>query len=531
MNRIILGITLIIITLGSDISFAEQFCDKPKVSNVEVVDKTQDTVYLNISICAKAGKTYVAMPRLTLNEQSFKTDIVGLQLNDENKLIDYPLLRPAESEDAFSTDSLTIDLVDFDSKERAVLTHPLKLDWVAINEISEPSYHFLEHLYQYITYLIDYNGSKYYKKAKRLIDYSLAKDPNFVDTYHELARYLMKTQGFGTNSPGVLQAEQVLLTARDINPEHANTRVLLGYVYSWENRFEEALKEFEKAEEIGTDNLWLYTNWGQMYERKGKTKKAIKYYRKAVSDPKPQNSYDRGMLFGYRYLSSLYLSEKMYKEASKMNAEASKKFDEKECFEAKMQLIDALYLDKYEQVLNQLELSPSRYCKSTYKELKVVANIRMWNSLSKKNKGEAELYYRKATVLNPDYVELLATVAQYEFSVNEGVLENFKTNKRGLDVTDADDRSALVKAILSNDIESVERLINAGASVSKSYTEQKLTALIIAVAYNNLELVKLLVKEGANINHKIANGMSAIDIARSNGFNKVAKYLDSSRST
>lgn len=512
-------------------SHAEQSCVKPQISNVEVVEKTQDTVYLNISICATAGKTYVAMPRLSLNEQAYKTDIDGLQLNGENKLLDYPVLRPAESEEAFSTDAITIELVDIVSKKSVFLTYPMKLDWVAINDISEPSYHFLEHLHQYIVYLIDYNSSQYYKKAKRLIDYSLAKDPNFVDTYHELARYLMKTQGFGTNSSGVLQAEQVLLTARDINPEHANTRVLLGYVYSWENRFQEALDEFQTAEDIGTDNLWLYTNWGQMYERKGDSKRAIEYYKKAVSGTKPKNSYARAMLFGYKYLSSLYLNEKMYKEASKLNAQARKKFDDKECFESKMKLIDALYLDKYKQVLNELDSSAQRHCKSTYKHLKTVANVRMWNSLSKNNKEEAELYYRKATVLNPDYVELLSTVAQYEFSVNEGVLENFKTNKRGLDVIDANGRSALVKVILSNDLESVERLIKAGASVNKTYTEQDLTALIIAVAYNNLELVKLLVKEGANINHKAANGMSAIDIARSNGFNQVAKYLDSSRST
>lgn len=527
----IYGFIIIILLMTAEISFAKNTCDTPRVASIEVEEHLEDTVYLNISICAKPNGNYLALPRLNKENLKFKTDISGLELNGEKKLVDYPVLRPAEIEDAFTTDSVVVDIINIDTKERVSLSHPLELNWVAINDIDDPSYFFLEHLHEYIVYLIDYNSSKSYKKAKRLIDYSLSKKSDFVDVYHELARYLMKTKGFGTNSPGVLQAEQVLLTAKDINPNHANTRVLLGYVYSWQDRFDEAADEFEKAEKIGTDNLWLYTNWGQMYERKSEPKKAIKYYKIAIGGPKPRGTYARGMLFSYRYLSTLLVNEKMYEEASKINGQASEKFREKECFKAEKYLIDALYLKHYKSVLKQIESTKPKYCKNIYREINSIANIRLWNLKAKENQADAERYYRKSTITNPDYVSLVTNIAQYEFAESEGVLGNLKLNKRGLDVIDSESLSALMYTVLQNKPDAMLRLLKAGADVNKTYTEQAITALMVATAYNNSEAVKLLIRKGAKVTYESSSGISAIDIARNNGLTEILEILNNNKST
>ncbi len=531
MRHIIKAVIILTLIINSSIAYSKDDCAKPKILSIEVEKKLQDIVYLDIDLCGTANKTYIVNSKLILLGESFKETSIELKLAASEKLETYQILRPVEKEESFTTNYFAMEFTELGTEKRAIATYPLRIEWPAINDIKDPSIPFLKNLYEHIVYLNNYNSSESYKKAKRLIDYSLARNPNFVDTYHELARYLMKTQGFGTSSSGVMQAEQVLLTAKEIDPEHANTRVLLGYVYSWQNRFDESLQELERAKEIGTDNLWLYTNWGEMYERKGEPDKAIYYYKKAIEGPRPKNSYYRGMLFAYKYLSSLYIDQKMYEEASELNKEASGRFREKECFKAQMQLVDALYLDKYQEVLNDLELNTYKYCKNTYKEIKTVANLRMWNYLVSKGEDTAEAYYRKATVINPDYVDLLATVAKYQFSIDEGVLENLNKNKRGLDITDSDNKSALISTILTNDRNAAERLIKGGAYVNNVYTDQKVTALIIAVAYNNLEMVKLLVNNGADINHKLVNGLTALDIARSNNYAEIVEFLSSSRIT
>lgn len=531
MIQIIKAIIFLIVINNFSIANAKDDCKEPKILSVEINKKGEDAASLNIDLCVPNHKSYVVNSKLISTEEFFSISSIDLESEAGTTVISLQIVRPAKKEENFTTKYLALDFTETETEKRTIDTYPLIIEWPAINDIKEPSIPFLNKLHDHIVYLNDYNSSESYKKAKRLIDYSLARNPNFVDTYHELARYLMKTQGFGTNSSGVMQAEQVLLTAKEIDPEHANTRVLLGYVYSWQNRFDESLQELEKAKEIGTDNLWLYTNWGEMYERKGEPDKAIYHYKKAIEGPRPKNSYYRGMLFAYKYLSSLYIDQKMYQEASELNKEASGKFREKECFKAQMQLVDALYLDKYEEVLNDLELNTYKYCKNTYKEIKTVANLRMWNYLVSKGEDTAETYYRKATVINPDYVDLLATVARYQFSIDEGVLENLNKNKRGLDITDSDNKSALISTILTNDRNAAERLIKAGANVNNVYTEQKVTALIMAVAYNNLEMVKLLVNNGADVNHKLINGLTALDIARSNNFSEIAEFLSNSRTT
>jgi Tfp pilus assembly protein PilF len=64
---------------------------------------------------------------------------------------------------------------------------------------------------------------------------------------------------------GLRQAENLLHSALQINPASVNAQVLLGYVYAHQGRSQATETLFKEASRIETKNLWLWTNWGEMY--------------------------------------------------------------------------------------------------------------------------------------------------------------------------------------------------------------------------------------------------------------------------
>ncbi len=119
----------------------------------------------------------------------------------------------------------------------------------------------MDALYTKCVAMIDQGSGDQLQAAKRDLERILLTDPSYVAAYDEIARVHMKANW---NRDGLAQAEQVLKTALSVDPKHADSHVLIGYVYVHQKRYAEATKAFEAAEKIGTDNLWLYTNWGEL---------------------------------------------------------------------------------------------------------------------------------------------------------------------------------------------------------------------------------------------------------------------------
>ncbi|MEI0798509.1 ankyrin repeat domain-containing protein [Brachyspira intermedia] len=115
-------------------------------------------------------------------------------------------------------------------------------------------------------------------------------------------------------------------------------------------------------------------------------------------------------------------------------------------------------------------------------------------------------------------------------SAEKGDIERIKELMDYVDINtkDAYGINALMHALIFNNLESVEFLLENGADVNSIDYEYQ-TPLMYAVQKNNAEIVKLLISKGADINFKDARNRTALDIAKSKGYDDIAEILENAK--
>ena len=141
----------------------------------------------------------------------------------------------------------------------------------------------------------------------------------------------------------------------------------------------------------------------------------------------------------------------------------------------------------------------------------------------------------KAKILKKDkevHNSLDRALAKERFfkAAEKGNIERIKELMDYIDINtkDAYGINALMHALIFNNLESVEFLLENGADVNSIDYEYQ-TPLIYAVQKNNAEIVKLLISKGADINFKDARNRTALDIAKSKGYDDIAKILENAK--
>ena len=155
--------------------------------------------------------------------------------------------------------------------------------------------------------LIDTEGEPQLIEARAILERLVGENPKFDAGYVELARVAMKLHGA---PEGLHQAETLLMSALQIRPENVNAKIILGYVYTHEKHFAKAEELFTEAAGTNTNNLWLWSNWGELLTMEGKTDQAILKYRQAISHPMTHDTYDRARAEAYEQLLELLKSQK-----------------------------------------------------------------------------------------------------------------------------------------------------------------------------------------------------------------------------
>jgi predicted negative regulator of RcsB-dependent stress response len=155
--------------------------------------------------------------------------------------------------------------------------------------------------------LIDLEDEPQLNEARSILERLIGENPKFDAGYVELARVAMKLHG---ESEGLHQAEALLLSALQIREENVNAKILLGYVYAHEKHFAKAEALFTEAAATKANNLWLWSNWGELLMMEGKTDQAILKYRQAITHPMTHDTYDRARADAYEHLLELLKARK-----------------------------------------------------------------------------------------------------------------------------------------------------------------------------------------------------------------------------
>lgn len=413
-----------------------------------------------------------------------------------------------------------INFPETDKTIRKVVDRPILWEVVDPDRVDVTSTEGIDAGYARAVALIDSGNDYAFDKAKKILDQIILHDPKYVPAYPELARYYMKKNW---RNGGLAQAEQMLDTALGIDPEHANSHVLIGHVYTHQKKYGQALTSFKKAEEIGTNNLWLYANWGHLFLQLDNIDAAIEKYELAIKPPRGYDTYDRARLEAYRKLIRLLQLNNDDKKVSKIFAKRIKEFPNDGCHVAEYAEYELTALGRYDDAIKMIESSMNRKCQyeSYRKKVLGLAYFSKWAHEFDPDKGQ-ELY-TKGQILYGDLPAMLTDAAESEKTAK--ILAQFVKKGLSIDSLNADGVTALVLSMGKSGTTAAKTILESGADPNKTIGDDGWTAIMVAAYSGRADLIKVLLEHGADPGIESTSGKTALSIAKANGYDGMAKII------
>lgn len=344
--------------------------------------------------------------------------------------------------------------------------------------------------------------------AKRYLELLLSKDPSYAAAYVELARYSMKTNW---GPEGLKQAETYLKTGLSLQPNDAPIHSLLGYVYTYQRRYDEALAEFQTAEKSGSANLyWLWAFWGEYYAIQNQPDKAIAMYLKAVDGGRLYTIYDRARLDGYRNLFVLLNNPHGYAKADALYIKRAEEYPDSPCFRSDYAAFKIASNGDYQSAIAQSRKAIDSGCAS--REGRQVLGLANYLAWLKSAENEKTAYFVQAQLFFPESPELLYALAAYE--ATSPVLDELKKRGSSVDIKDNRNFNALAYALIENNVTAAQRLIKHGAKLNETVGEQNYPVAMAPIFYQHVEGVQLMLDAGVNLTSLKFQGVSASDYAK-----------------
>lgn len=158
-------------------------------------------------------------------------------------------------------------------------------------------------------------------EADALLKSVIQKDGNFAPAYREFGRlYIMKGYiNYDNFEQGSLNpAEASILKSIEIEPNYADSYVLLGHLYTNMKKYSDAKDALVTAEKIGTNIPWLHLNWAALLIKQKKYEEALKRYQRVLetgtSNRKAYGSALSGVTTAYRHMKQYDKANEGYKK-------------------------------------------------------------------------------------------------------------------------------------------------------------------------------------------------------------------------
>lgn len=368
------------------------------------------------------------------------------------------------------------------------------------------------------TELIDAGRKDSLAQAKSILERLVKHDPALVMGYVELARVAMKTNW---GPEGLHHAEGLLSSALQIQPDHVDAKILMGYVYAHQKQYKAAEKLFVEAAAVNPPNLWLWTNWGELYAMQGRFDDSAAKYREALQRPMTHDTYDRARSEAYNNLLALLERKKDFDAMDTLYQSSVTDFGGDSCFSLGYA---NFLLERRGQPAQAIELArkaTERTCRGTNgRQTLGLAQYVMWSKSEGAARAEALNQARVYLPPGPTPMYLLARSDKTADVVVQLVAAGEK-----IDQKDNENLTALAHAVQNDDLASARRLLRLGAKPTTPVGYGDVPVALMPVMDRNVEMIKLMQQFGADYGKIVYQGSTAFEFAKQTGDTELSSLL------
>jgi tetratricopeptide (TPR) repeat protein len=363
---------------------------------------------------------------------------------------------------------------------------------------------------RYAVSAIDNGGSEPLREARQILERLIQKNPSNAPAYTELARIAMKSNW---GPEGLHQAETLLDSALKLSPSNVDAKILLGYVYTHQHRFNEASKLFTEAERSNPPNLWLWTNWGEMFDMQGKADQAIEKYREAVTRPFGTAKSYRARENAYSFLLKRLEARQDADGMEALYKQRISEFGPGSCYSAEYARFRLYVRGDTQGAIETAHRALNLNCEdASSREILGLANYVQWANGQGAPSNEALNQARVFLPTNATTLYLLAGSDKTVVALNKLI-----ANGEHIDQLDNDNMTALAHALQNGKLDAVERLLRLGARAEIPVSFEQIPAALMPVFDGNFDAIRLLQHHGVNYSKVTYHGTTAIDYAKQMG--------------
>ena len=307
---------------------------------------------------------------------------------------------------------------------------------------------------------IDYGSDSDLTHARHILERLIESNPKLAQAYVELARVAMKTNW---SAQGLHQAENLLDSALQIEPDSANAQILMGYVYAHQKRFPQAEALFAQAAKSGTGNTWLWCNWGELFLMQGKPDQAIPKYREVLQHPMTTGRWDIARLDAYRHLIALLQDRRDLDGMEALYKQRVQDFGPGSCYSAEYSLFLLNVRGDAQGAIDLAHRALKQDCDdSESRSILGLASYVQWAATDGAASVEA---LNQARIYMP-----AGPMAFYRLATSENTmpaLRKLLATGEAIDYEDNDGMTALAYAVQRRDGAAIKRLLSLGAKADE----------------------------------------------------------------
>lgn len=357
-------------------------------------------------------------------------------------------------------------------------------------------------------------------QAKHALERLVSRNPQLAQGYVELARVAMKSNW---GPEGLHQAETLIQSALQVQPDSVNAKILLGYVYAHQKRYKAAEKLFMEAASSNPRNLWLWANWGEVLVMQNQFDQGIEKYRQAILRPRTNDTYDRARLDAYRHLITLLDKRNDLDGTEALYKQRAQEFGSGNCYYYGYARFVLQRRGDPAQAIALARKAVDGHCPDPEaREVLGLAHYVAWATAPAAQRAEL---LNQARVFFP-----IGPRPLYSLAVSERTLpalrELIKTGE-SIDQYDNEKYNALAYAMQFGDYATAKRLIRLGARLDAPIGSAQLPLALLPVIQGEVEGVLLMKKSGLDYSKLHYQGKSGLELAKLTGDRKLIDALAS----